>query len=68
MTDFNPQAGGLAVMLALALVMGGAAFYITWDMVTQYYRGWIEALQVWGAAAGILLLVFAIFAVGGSIG
>ena len=68
MTEFNPLAGGVAVMLALALFMGGVVFYLTWDMITQYHHGWIEALQVWGATAGIALLVFAIFVVGGTFG
>ena len=68
MIEFNPEAGAVAIMIALVLFMGGWAFYLTWDMITQYHNGWIEALQVWGATAGIVFLVFAIFVVGGTFG
>ncbi len=67
MSEFNPEAGGLAVMWALAAFMVYAAVHITWNMITQYYRGWIEALWVWGATAATVLLIFGIFLIGGSI-
>ena len=66
MTDFNMAAGGAALVLAAAIFIAVAAVGVTWAMIFEY--GWIEALRVWGAIIGTILVMVAIFLVGGSIG
>ena len=65
MTDFNPAAGGAALVLAAAIFIAVGASYVTWATIIQY--GWIEALRIWGGIVGTVLVIVAIFLVGGSI-
>ncbi|KKL76632.1 hypothetical protein LCGC14_2042930, partial [marine sediment metagenome] len=50
MTDFNPAAGGAALVLAAAIFIAVGASYVTWATIIQY--GWIEALRIWGGIVG----------------
>lgn len=66
MTDFNMAAAGAALVLAAAIFIAVAAAGVTWAMISEY--GWLYMMQVWGVVIGTILVMVAIFLVGGSIG
>ena len=66
MTDFNIAAGGAALMLAAAFFISVCCVGMTWAMIFEYC--WLYAIQVWGGILGTVLVIFAIFLIGGSIG
>ncbi len=68
MTEFNPYAGGLALVLAASSFIFAFVAYWAWYTITHYHRGWAEVLKTLGAVLVTVLLIFGIFIMGGYIG
>jgi regulator of protease activity HflC (stomatin/prohibitin superfamily) len=68
MTEFNPSAGGLALVLSAALFIFGVVVFWAWYTITHYHRGWVEVLGTLGGVVGTVFLIFGIFVLGGILG